>query len=548
MPESEHQDIDYLINLYNGYSAVAERVDAAHLQHIHIPTPLEGKIRQWLIEKKDIILTGNPGDGKTHLMQILKNELQQLNAGYEEDASQRTAVEVLEKWRQSRQARHPFMLAINHAPLRRLAEVTKGDAQFDFLYRLMLPEQQANSEIENFVVYSDEQRARYVQNTHNLLIIDLSQRELLTDETIIDGLLNKLCDLASVLSCEHVLPEGCQRCPIRYNVQALSDENIRKNVKAALALVARRGFHATMRDLVGLFTFAITGGVKCEALWLDGEAHDYYDYYNLLYNPKARNKLFEALRDTFDPGQYADAKMDMPLWMNEVKDGWWRNDEIQQRPSDLKSLQNRKRRYFFEYVEPVEEKLQRMLSVTEQNFDRLVQGGWGEQQAVEQLVEMINLLYAPLRHGEGQNQGYRFRLRLWNEHRYSVGPSPGYVAMRSISSDKLTVYYPALNPKYEEAIEIRRDHILLAVKRWEPGAPALRVDWEMYQALAAAKEGKLIDVQPYHILRRLDLFLRSLGFEVGRAYAEETVEWSDYRQRRVVTIRVHRDEMRYQPL
>lgn len=292
-------------------------------------------------------------------------------------------------------------------------------------------------------------------------------------------------------------------------------------------------------------SLAITGRVLCEALWQNHEPHDYYDYYALFYNPKARNNLFAALRETFDPGEYADPRMDMALWYGEIREGWWRKEEIGERPSDLNALQNLKRRYFFEHEEPAEAKLRRMLSVTEQTFDELVQGKRSEQQAVEEIVEMINLLYAPLRYGEGQNQGYRFRLRLWNNHRYSVGQSPGYVAMRSIPSDKLTIYYPALNPKYEDAIQIRRDHVLLAVKQWEPGAPALRVDWEMYQALSAAKEGKLVDVQPYHILRRLDLFLRSLGFEVGRAYAEETIEWSDYRQRRLVALRVHRDEQRY---
>jgi hypothetical protein len=120
--------------------------------------------------------------------------------------------------------------------------------------------------------------------------------------------------------------------------------------------------------------------------------------------------------------------------------------------------------------------------------------------------------------------------------------------MRSISSDQLTIYYPELNPKYEQALEINKDHVLLAVRNWLPGDPALRVDWEMYKALAAARQGKLIDVQPYHILRRLDLFMRSLGPEVGRVYSIETIEWSDYRQRAVVTMRVNRRKLTYQSL
>lgn len=537
--------IDYLINLYNGHSAVAERVDTQQLKEMHVQTRLDDKIRQWVEQGCDIILTGNPGDGKTHLMNILAAALQ--HTDYEKDASQRHSHQILEAWRKSKKAGRPFVLAINHAPLRELAEKARQDSEFSYLYEVVLGSGTHQSEIENFVVYSSEQKEHFsAAERTNLILIDLSQRQLLTDEDVIDPLLDKLCKLASSISCEDVLPEGCQRCPIKYNVKALSDTNgvVRSNLKEVLSLVARRGFHATMRDLIGLLAFAITGGVKCEALWLNQEDCNYYDYYNLLY--RGRNRLFDALRQTFDPGDYADPKVDMSLWMRELRDGWTTEEPYQ--PIDLDALRVLKRRYFFEHQEPTKAKLRRVLSDIEREFDDLVQREWGEHESVEQLIEMINLLYAPLKGADGQGQGYRYRLRLWNKHRYSVGQTPGYFAMRSISSDKLTIYYPELNPKYEQALEINKDHVLLAVRNWLPGDPALRVDWEMYKALAAARQGKLIDVQPYHILRRLDLFMRSLGPEVGRVYSIETVEWSDYRQRVVVTMRVNRRKLTYQPL
>lgn len=537
--------IDYLINLYNGHSAIAERVDTQQLQEIHIQTRLDDKIRQWVEQGYDVILTGNPGDGKTHLMNILAAALQ--HADYEKDASQRHSHQILEDWHKSKKAKRPFVLAINHAPLRELAEEARLDNEFQYLYEVVLGAETHQSEIEDFVVYSSEQKERFSDiDQTKLILIDLSQRQLLTDEDVIDPLLDKLCKLASSISCESVLPEGCQRCPIKYNVKVLSDKNgvVRSNLKEVLSLVARRGFHATMRDLIGLLAFAITGGVKCEALWLNQEDCNYYDYYNLLY--RGRNRLFDALRQTFDPGDYADPKVDMSLWMREIRDGWTIEEPYQ--PTDLDALKVLKRRYFFEHQESTKTKLRRVLSDIEREFDDLVQGEWGEHESVERLIEMINLLYAPLKGGNGQGQGYRYRLRLWNKHRYSVGQTPGYFAMRSISSDQLTIYYPELNPKYEQALEINKDHVLLAVRNWLPGDPALRVDWEMYKALAAARQGKLIDVQPYHILRRLDLFMRSLGPEVGRVYSIETVEWSDYRQRAVVTMRVNRRKLTYQSL
>ena len=120
------------------------------------------------------------------------------------------------------------------------------------------------------------------------------------------------------------------------------------------------------------------------------------------------------------------------------------------------------------------------------------------------------------------------------------------LAMRSIEVSKLQIYHPRLNPKYDDAIDIHEDHVLLAVEKWLPGDAGLRIDWKMYQSLSSASQGKLIHVQPYHILRRLDLFLRRLGSEVARTSPVETVEWSNYKQRTIVRMRINRDKMGYQ--
>lgn len=539
---TDQSNIDYLIDLYNGHNAIAERVNTNRLEEIHVSTELDKKINHWLREGRDIILTGNPGDGKTHLMNVVLNGQ---DVTLEKDASQKHAEEILDAWRESRKAGRPYILAINHAPLRKLAEEAKNYDDFRYLHDMISPTERDKSEIDNFILYNPEQATKLRQT----VIIDLSQRELLT-ENVIDPLLNKLCSFASLASCEQVLPQGCDRCPIKYNIRALSNRQIRDNLIKVLSLIARRGFHATMRDLIGLLAFIITGGVSCNELWKEnGEGnipdYDYYDYYNLLYEG-GRNKLFDALRQIFDPGEYADSQVDMQLWMDGIKEDWIMEESHQ--PKDLKALKVLKRRYFFEHSEPIEKKLTRVMSNTEREFDELVTREEHSQEDVEKLVEMINLFYAPLPSNTGQNQGYRYRLRLWNNHRYSVGQTAGYVSMRAIEASKLQIYHPRLNPKYDGAIDIHQDHILLAVQNWLPGDAALRVDWEMYQALSAARQGKLIHVQPYHILRRLDLFLRRLGFEVARTSPVEIIEWSNYKQRTVVRMCVDRNRMSYREI
>jgi hypothetical protein len=303
-----------------------------------------------------------------------------------------------------------------------------------------------------------------------------------------------------------------------------------------------------MRDLVGLLAYILTGGVTCDDLWrksISGDMPNYdnYDYYNLLF--QGRSPLFDAVRRTFDPGLYSDPEIDLKLWSGDMNSDW-----LIARPvgnngplSTFDALRTYKRRYFFENGEAVINKYRRMVTGISQEFIDLL-NSTDHELAVQDLIEKINLFYAPLSKSKVGN--YRDRLYLWNQHRYSVGGQlPGYVAMRSLNAGSLRVYHPKLNPIYEYSVDVRQDHVLLAVQNWLPGDPALRVDWELFKSLWDAKQGMAIEVQPYSILRRLDLFLRSLGPEAGNWSSVETVKWGDYRQRTEVTIKVDRRKVAY---
>src|SRR6266540_5375496 len=540
-------NVRYLINLYNGHQAIAERADTYQLQHIHVPTNLDRSIVDWLKNGEDVILTGNPGDGKTHLLRYLELPAK---VERETDASQKTAEEILQAWHKCRQKKHQFVLAINHAPLRRLAQMAAKDPIFEHLYETILSTRRSQSAIDNFVIYSEEQESNLVNShtiTQKIKIVDLSQREILTDE-VIARLLSKLCPLAAAASCVPDMKEQCGRCPLHDNARILAHPQVQKNLAFVLTLVARRGFHATMRDLVGLLAYILTGGVTCEELWRknsSGDVPNYndFDYYNLLF--QGRSPLFDAVRRTFDPGRYSDPEIDLQLWSGNLNNGWvisrsaGGNGPI----SVLEDLRAMKRRYFFENEEAPDNKYRRMMTGVGQEFDQLLNNADPEA-TVSDLIEMINLFYAPLSRSKEGN--YRDRLYLWNQHRYSIGQPPGYIAMRSLSTGSLRVYQPKLNPIYDEAVTVRQDHVLLAVQNWLPGDPALRIDWEMYKALWEAKKGKAIEVQSYSLLRRLDLFLRSLGPVAGNWGPIENINWGDYKKRSVVSIRVSRNKSAYQ--
>jgi hypothetical protein len=303
-----------------------------------------------------------------------------------------------------------------------------------------------------------------------------------------------------------------------------------------------------MRDVTGMLAFMLTGGKTCDMRWksvedADGNEHsrpfEDYAYYNLLF--QGRSRLFDAVRD-FDPAYLADPKYDLALWNGEIHDEWIFDKPS--KPSTILELRRLKRRYFFEHAHDKEEQLQRMLPGSTSGFDQIVNQKKDRITATEELIWQINMLYAP-RYSQ-ETSDYALRLRLWNSHRYAVGEAPGYVAMRSLPSDKFTLYYPQLAPQLEQAIDLRQDHVLLGVQRYQPGDPALRIDWPMYQSLVAAQAGLPIALQPFHILRRLDLFLRSLGQDVGGSREMETIEWSTQRRRTDTTsVRVSRSQREY---
>src|SRR5437867_670482 len=66
--------LDVIRSLYNGYGAIAERVDVDQARRLHMVTDLDAALGDWAADRISIILTGNPGDGKTHLFTVLERE------------------------------------------------------------------------------------------------------------------------------------------------------------------------------------------------------------------------------------------------------------------------------------------------------------------------------------------------------------------------------------------------------------------------------------------------------------------------------------------
>ena len=118
--------IGFVEKLYRHANSYADRLTDEQLDWIHVDLGLDTFIIDAAHDKRQIVITGNPGDGKTFIIQRLRERLEnEFNAVVITDANACSDSEVLAAWRSCDEKKRPFVLAINEWPLfelRRLAQ------------------------------------------------------------------------------------------------------------------------------------------------------------------------------------------------------------------------------------------------------------------------------------------------------------------------------------------------------------------------------------------------------------------------------------------
>jgi len=111
-PSSSTLTVEFVQKLALGQrSSYSDFLTPPALDSIHIRTPLDDFVKSLLDKGQSVILTGNAGDGKTHLLRRLKKDLKKVHLI--EDASVPALEEIAAEWQTAIDTGMPFCMAAN---------------------------------------------------------------------------------------------------------------------------------------------------------------------------------------------------------------------------------------------------------------------------------------------------------------------------------------------------------------------------------------------------------------------------------------------------
>ena len=472
-----------------GPQATAEALTDYDFERLHIKGEIEDFLSSQVNAGRSVVLTGNAGDGKTHLLRRLKSRLEAAGAIIVEDATALmkgdSPIPILERWQDAVAFNRPFCIAANEYPLYQLRMAGKDAPHLAEVSR----------QCHHRLVYGDFSPE---EEANGLVVIDLSLRNPLS-ATFIDQLIDTMLgddDLKQSL-------EAGSEPVARRNVELLSLPLVRKRLRSLAERLVALGYRATLRELWVLVARMIFGRLGRG----DFQRSDWYS--EVLFARDERFDLTEALQ-AVDPINSSHPLWDSALELKaeNVKRGWALRAPITSPHPTLNwaDFAALKRRFYFEHANGHE--IFELGDPDAKEFEALVAGrrGSGRTQVAD-LIDAINAAYCPVRF-ESRNQ----HVYLWNGHRFHEQPSRSFVAADRLPSEMFSMEIPRLPSRLAGAFPYQPDHVALTATGL-PGHPRLRIDFPLWRTLRRLSRGLPRKLVPERDIHRLDAFLEKLGAE-----------------------------------
>ena len=493
-----------------GSNAISEGLTDAEFQALHLRTPIEDYLLKRAREGASIVLTGNAGDGKTHLARVLRRRLgrdaDRFDFVFDATAIMNRAdgvAPIVERWRQADIAGKPVIVGINQYPLymlrRDLPEaIPDVAAQIEAQWQARLVAGSADGEFES----------------DSVLLVDLSLRNPLS-RAFARRVLEKM--LADPVVTRYAASGDDPN--FSSNFDRLVHPQVQLRLFELFERVVSAGGRATVRELwilTARLLFGVSNGDE-----KPGVTEAWYS--ERLFEEDVRFPLTNALRRVADPAgishPHVDRRLEDPT--NIDSKGWNVGADTpdalpvsalaparDERDKDRGRFLALKRRFYFEHTDGGG-KVFELDRGAESHLHDILRKPERDAEHLGYLVEAINRCYFP-----HSFEGARDKLCLWVGHRLDEQPTKSFVASEYVARERLHIHRPEPPGVLRDALEYVPDHLILSVSTSSHSAPlreaALRVDAVLFRTLAAVFEGL-----PRHLinpgeLNRLDTFIDRL--------------------------------------
>lgn len=465
--EKENSSLDFIRGFYRGKSAFADSISKKKLDSIHISSSLERAVIDNIKEGDDVVLTGNAGDGKTHLIKVLLEKYSKTNSNvvFELDASTLSYDELFTNWCNARKEGKQYVIAINAAVLFGLYEYAKdkGFRPIEVAFNLMC----------NSIVYRDLEAIK----EERVSVYDLSKRNILTKENL-KNVISKLTNSEHYQKCDQCPLKAS--CDVHYSRRLLNSDLFQHRISYVFNRVTMLGYHATLRELQSFVSYLILGDRTCEAL-SKTSGENRYSLIELIYGEKSgKGPLFDVVKKAFDP-----VKVSHPTWDERIlqgdyeEDSWVKeisipNDSIDS--SDVDTFSTRKRQFYFFNHDG-----EALIGIIDDNlakFHALLDED--EKNQKKELIRKLNYFFI----GTCENPS---ELNVWVGHRFDNGGRKVLLSNSSLRIKDLEILKPKIHPLMKEGISYMPNYLLLCRQGHED--VALKIDFNLFELLQGTEKG-----------------------------------------------------------
>jgi hypothetical protein len=462
----------FIERLYRSTNSYADRLSADELESIHVDLGVDEYLVAQAEAGRQIVVTGNPGDGKTHLIERLRPRLEALRTRVITDANACTDGEILEQWTASRDDGRPFVLAINEWPLYVLQRLASKHG--------FTPVAEALRQVTSARFFVEARRP--ANAAENVVVVDLSLRNLLST-SVIERVIERLTQDRFYVGLNAADPAILNR-------GALRDPQVRERLVRLLELVATRTGHVTMRQLVGFIAYLITSGQSATDRVRAGQDSLGFVYSNLAFKGGV-GPLFDAVRAVFDPAEVTHPDWDDRLWLGDTDARDWLG-KPPPGPMTLNELERTsayqaiKRRFFFEHANGTD--LLALVPADEREFQVTLKSGEEANAAiVRDLVLALNRFFEP-----DCADTEKEHIQLWQSHRYDVRAPSTFISFHRLSYQHLRIE-PLKTASWVEAwlpaAQLDRRSFAL-VATWENvDVAVVEIDRDLFLTLIEAERG-----------------------------------------------------------